>query len=80
MMAPTSTTFDGSAHTMPVMKTVCVTVSPASLASAAKPTNELARIRPGSENAARTPRENQTRRSWTGSEGATGFSGIGVGD
>ncbi len=60
-MAPTSTTCAGSAHTAPVMKTDWASVSPASLASPAKPTKALARISPGSEKAPPTPRRNQRR-------------------
>ena len=57
-IAPTRTTFAGSAHTTPTMKTVSTMVRPASFASPAKPTNALARISPGMENAAPTPRPN----------------------
>ena len=65
-MAPISTTLAGSAQTAPTMNTVSASVKPASLARLAKPIWALTRISPGSEQAARTPRKYQWRRSTDG--------------
>jgi hypothetical protein len=77
--APISTTFAGSAQTMPVMKTVCASVKPASSASAAKPIKLLARISAGTDIEARHPRPNHFRRVEKSGAGASTSDSAGEG-
>jgi hypothetical protein len=68
VIAPTSTTLAGSAQTAPTISTVSARVKPDSLARLANPTWALTRIRPGTEQAASTPRKIQRRLSTDGDD------------